>query len=134
MVSKKLLASVVVYTIGAVYDYLLTYEYVVVKGEFVELNPFMKNFIYTAPLWMWFLRDFLFLGIIVAFALGLRYLILSSSKNEPPMVKAKLERIASKYWVIVAAVAVVRLLPGIHNTLLIVFGFETPLNHLFMMF
>jgi len=123
-----------VYILGTVCDYLLTYKYVVVEGRFTEANPFLRDFIYANPLWMWFLRDFLFLVLIVAAALGYRWLILYLSRNEPPARRARLTWIASKYWVIVMAAVAVRLLPGVHDMLLIVFGWESPLSRLYMFF
>jgi len=132
--NRRLAASMMVYILGTVCDYLLTYKYVVVEGRFMEANPFLRDFIYVNPLWMWFLRDFLFLVLIVAAALGCRWLILHLSRNEPPARRARLTWIASKYWVIVMAVAVVRLLPGVHNVLLIVFGWGSPLSRLYVFF
>jgi len=133
-VNRKLVASMIVYVLGTAWDYLLTYKYVVVEGRFMEANPFLRDFIYANQLWMWFLRDFLSLVLIVAVAWGYRWLILYLSRNKPPARRARLTWIASKYWVIVMVVGIVRLLPGVHNTLLIVFGWESPLSRLYMFF
>jgi len=133
-VNKISLTSVIIYIFGTISDDLLTYKYVVVDHRLVEATPFARNFVYSEPLWMWFVRDFVFLAIAIAIALGYRKLILYLSRNDPPARKDKLERLASKYWVILLVVAVIRMLPGIHNTLLVVFGWESPLTRLYLPF
>ena len=55
-------------------------------------------------------------------------LLLWLSRNDPPLRRARILRIASKYWVIVFVVAVVRFLPVVHNLLLLCFGYESPLS------
>jgi len=104
---------------------------VVVTGRYREANPFAAPFI-VQPLYMWFLRDFAFLALAVAASLGCRKLILWLSRNDPPPRRARIARAASRYWVIVFATSTVRLLPMIHNLLLLLFGYESPLTQIFL--
>lgn len=126
MKSRSLLIPVLLYVVGATGDNLLTYWFVVVRRDFYEANPFVAPFIYSHPLYMWFLRDLAALALVIALALGYRKIILTLS----PPNRARLFRIASKYWIIVLAASIARILPVIHNLLLIFFGIETPLSKL----
>jgi len=125
---QKLLIAVLLFVAGSVADNLMTYWLVVVRGDFLEANSFTAPFIYSQPLYMWFVRDFAFLVLIIAASLGYKQLMLYLSRNDPPSKRAKIIRIASRYWVIVLTVATIRLLPAIHNALVIVVGYESPLS------
>jgi len=127
---RKLLVAVLLFVIGSVGDNLTTYWMVVVTGRYREANPFAAPFI-VQPLYMWFLRDFAFLALAVAASLGCRELILWLSRNNPPPRRARIIRAASRYWIIVFAVGIVRLLPMIHNLVLLGTGYESPLSSFF---
>ena len=120
--------SVILYVLGAVGDNLFTYRYVVIEQKLFEANPFTAPRIYTQPLWVWFVYDFIALALTLVIAYGIRRLLLWLSRNDPPPVKARIAGIASKYWVIIMVVGIVRFLPVIHNLLLLLFGYESPLS------
>lgn len=107
--------AVVLFAVGSVVDNLITYYLVVVAGVARELNPLARSFIFTHPLWMWFLRDFIGFAIATIVGLAYWYLIDSSTRRF--------------WWVIPLVVGVCRLLPAIHNVLAII-GYETPLYRL----
>jgi len=125
---KWLWTAVVLYVLGAVGDNLLTYRYVVVEHRFVEANPFVAPRVYSQPLWLWFVYDFVALAITFAITFGCYKLIVWLSRNDPPMRRARVLRIASKYWTIVMVAGVVRFMPVVHNLLLLCFGYESPLS------
>ena len=125
---RKLLIAVLLFVVGSIADNLMTYWLVVVRGDFFEANPFTAPFIYSQPLYMWFVRDFAFLTLIIAASLGYKQLMLYLSRNDPLSRRARIIRIASRYWVIVLTVAAVRLLPAIHNVLVVATGYESPLS------
>jgi len=125
---KPLLIAVVLFVLGAVGDNLFTYKYVVVEHRFYEANPFTAPRIFTQPLWIWFVYDFIALVLTLAIAYGYYKFMVWLSRNDPPLRRARILRIASKYWVIVFVVAVIRFLPLIHNLLLLCFGYESPLS------
>lgn len=122
-----LLIAVALFIIGSIGDNLLTYKYVVVEGVYGEANPFTASRIFSQPLWMWFVYDFAGLVAVVALALGYRVLMLWLSRRDPLWRRERIRRIASKYWVIVMVVAGIRLLPVVHNLLILAFGVESPL-------
>ena len=124
---RKLLLAILLFAVGSVTDNLMTYWLVVVRGVFSEANPFVAPFIYSQPLYMWFLRDFAFLALIIVASLGYKKLMLYLSGNEPPARRARVVKVASYYWVPVFTVSAVRILPVIHNVLLITTGYESPL-------
>ena len=126
MGNRYIALSVVLYVAGSVSDNLMTWWFVVHTGKFVELNPFMRGFIASYPLWVWFLRDLAGFAAIVFASLAFRWFVLRSSVREPPDVRVKLESIAGKYWVIPLTAASFRLLPAIHDALTVA-GYETPL-------
>jgi len=127
---KWLRLAAVLYAIGAIGDNLLTYKYVVVEHRFYEANPFTAPRVYTQPLWMWFIYDFIGFVLALAIAFGYYKLMHWLSRRDPPSRRARVLRIASKYWVIVLVISVIRFLPVIHNVLLVFFGIETPLSEL----
>ena len=120
--------AVILYALGAVGDNLFTYKYVVVEHRFIEANPFTAPRIFTQSLWVWFVYDFIALALTLVIAYGIRRLLLWLSRNDPLPVKARIAGIASKYWVIIMVVGIVRFLPVIHNLLLLLFGYESPLS------
>jgi len=122
--------AVVLYSLGALGDNLLTYKYVVVERRFYEANPFTAPRVYTQPLWMWFLYDLAAFVFALVAALGYYRLMLWLSRRDPPSRRARILRVASKYWAIVLFISIIRFLPVIHNVLLIYFGIETPLSEL----
>ena len=123
---RWLLLSSIFYVIGSIIDNLTTYWLVIVEGRFQEANPFIAPFIYTQPLYMWFIRDALFFLLIVAIALGCRYLIDYLSRRDPPERRARNLKIASRWWIIVLVASIARLYPVAHNCLVLM-GFEPPL-------
>ena len=125
---KWLIFSIILFIIGSLGDNFLTYKYVVLERKFFEANPFTAPRVYTQPLWMWFVYDFIALALTLAVAFGYRNLMVWLSRNDSPMKRARVLRIASKYWVIVMVVAVVRFMPVVHNLLLLCFGYESPLS------
>ena len=125
---RKLLAAILLFVAGSVADNLMTYWLVVARGVYSEANPFVAPFIYSQPLYMWFVRDFAFLALIIAASLGYKQLMLYLSRNDPPSKRARINRIASRYWIIVLTVATIRLLPAIHNVLVVATGYESPLS------
>jgi len=122
-----LLATVLLFAVGSATDNLMTYWLVVVRGDFCEANPFVASFVYSQPLYMWFVRDFVFLALTIAISLGCKRLILWLSRSDPPSRRAGIAKMAFRHWIIVLTVAVARLLPAIHNVLLVATGYESPL-------
>ena len=122
--------SVALYAAGSVLDNLLTWWFVVIEKRFYEANPFAAPYVYTEPLYMWFVRDALFFLFVVAIGFGYRYLMDFLSRRDPPDVRAKVLRVASRWWVIPLVAAVLRILPVIHNTLALL-GIETPLPRVY---
>jgi len=127
---KRLLFSIILFIIGSLGDNFLTYKYVVLERKFFEANPFTAPRVYTQPLWMWFIYDFAGLLLTLAIAFGYYKLMLWLSRRDPPWKRARIVRIASKYWLIVLIVAVLRFSPVVHNLLLICFGYESPLPNI----
>ena len=128
---RKLLVAVLLFTAGSVADNLMTYWWVVVRGDFSEANPFVVSFIYSQPLYMWFLRDFAVLVLVIFTSLCCKKLILYLSRSDPPLKRAKALRVASWHWVIVLTVALIRFSAVIHNTLVVTIGYESPLTSLY---
>jgi len=64
---KRLAPAVSLYVLGSVVDYLTTYYLVFVRG-LNEINPFVAPLLYSG-MWMWVLRDFAFLGLVVSMLL-----------------------------------------------------------------
>ena len=124
---RFLILAILLFVAGSVADNLLTYWLIFIRGDCFEANPFAAPFIYTQPLWMWFLRDFLGLGLIVAVSFAVKCFVLFLAEKTPPPSRGRIARVASKYWIIVLISAVARMLPAIHNMLLAVFGYESPL-------
>ena len=125
--------SAILFAAGSVVDNLLTYWFVVAEGRFFEANPFTAPFIYSQPLYMWFVRAVLFYLFAVAIGLVYRYLMHFLSRGYPPDVRAEALKMASRWWVIPFVVAVIRILPVIHNTLALL-GIETPLPRVYDLF
>ena len=123
---RYLTLSVLLFVAGSVTDNLMTWWFVICTGRYVELNPFMCDFITSYPLWVWFLRDLAGFAAVVLASLAFRWFVLRSSVREPPDVRVRLESIASKYWVIPLTAASFKLLPAIHDALTVA-GYETPL-------
>ena len=123
---RYLTLSVLLYVAGSVTDNLMTWWFVTCTGRYVELNPFMRGFITSYPLWVWFLRDLAGFAAVVFASLAFRWFVLRSSVREPPEVRVRLESIAGKYWVIPLTAASFRFLPAIHDALTVA-GYETPL-------
>jgi len=126
--------AAVLFALGSLGDNLLTYKYIVLERRFYEANPIVAARIYTQPLWIWFIYDFIGFMVALALAFGYYRLMHLLSRRDPPWKRERVLRIASKYWVIVLGVAIVRFLPVIHNILVICFGIETPLPNLFYFF
>jgi len=117
--ARCVIASALAFTLGSVLDNVLTYEYVVAEGRFSEANPFLKEFIYIRPLWMWFLRDFTFLAAVTVTLWGL-YRI--SALTSP-----RASAVLSRWWVVLVVLSMLRILPAVHNLILVATGYETPL-------
>jgi len=121
------LIAIVLFLLGSLGDNLLTYKYIVLEHRFSEANPIAESRIFVQPLWMWFVYDFVDLVITLGLAFGYYRLMLWYSRKKPLWKRKKILKIASKYWIIVFVVAIIRVLPVIHNVLLLCFGIETPL-------
>jgi len=128
-VGRALACSLALFSVGSLLDNLLTYELVVVLGLFREANPFVAPFVYGAPLWLWFVRDFAVFGLVVLASWSMSRLILRLSRFDPPPRRARNERIASCWWLVPLCVAALRLLPTIHNAL-IACGIPSPISAL----
>jgi len=110
---RRVVLSVLIYIVAACADNLLTY-YCVVIGDYYEANPFAAVMVYSQPLWVWFLSDFL----VIAAVVGVSYLYYTVFRRYS---------VVARYWLIIFAVAIARLLPVIHNIVLLLTGYETPL-------
>ena len=108
---------VLLFLVGSVLDNLLTYRYVVLEHRFAEVNPFAAPFVYSRPLYTWFLRDAV--GLLAVLGLYLA-------------ARAALERLrpgwGSRATAVVAVPAIARIAPVVHNVLLLLFGIESPLT------
>ena len=119
--------SSVIYVLGAVLDNLLTYRYVVLERVFVEANPLAVERVYTAPLWLWFVEDFAVYLAVLAMVCGYCRLCLYAARRKPSKREWFIKEARVSWWILVAA-AIMRLLPVVHNTLVLLFGIETPFS------
>lgn len=122
------MAAAILFVVSSTLDNITTYEFVVVRGEYVEANPFLVPFIYTQPLHIWFLRDALLLALLVVEALAFRWLLLRLYRRRPQA--QALMKLADSHWVIVAAAALFKAAAAAHNLLLVTLDIETPLPQL----
>ena len=119
------------YVLGAIIDNVLTYLYAVKVGLYREANPLRAPLVYGYPLWCWFLVDFACLAFILSVSLLYRRMVLRFACKEVDANKRRRHLwLAEKWWIAPAIMASLRLLPVIHNLLLIYFGVETPLPQL----
>ena len=63
---RRVAIGVALFVAGMAGDNLLTYEYVVRRGIVDEANPVVELVWLGKPLWAWFLRDLVFLALILA--------------------------------------------------------------------
>ena len=130
----KIRLLVGIYGLGSLFDNSTTYIYAVKLGLYREANPLRIPVVYGYPLWMWFLVDFACLALILVASLLYRRMVLKfADKEANPKRRARHLWLAEKWWIAPAIMASLRLLPVIHNLLLIYFGFETPLPKLICM-
>jgi len=106
------------YIAGVLADDILTYLYVVELRMFGEANP-MNIFVNSGlPLWTWILVDMFVLFITLA--MHRLYIAYMDRKN-----LGRIGRIVA--YTSLTSLTAIRLLPAIHNALLLFFGIETPL-------
>jgi len=114
----------ILYVIGALGDNIFTYYYVRLWRLFPEANPFREYQVYTQPLWTWFIRDFLMLGVAIALTFAYKKLM----ERDPRTIK-----LTDKAWVILAVTATARFIPVVHNFLTL-YGIDSPLDDIYRIF
>jgi len=109
---------IILYIVGALVDDVLTYRYVVELRMFAEANP-TNIFVNSGlPLWAWIAIDmFILLAILAMYRLYIAYMDRRGV--------GRIGRIVA--YASLASLTAIRMLPAIHNTLLLFFGIETPL-------
>jgi len=112
------------YVASSLADNIFTYYYVRVLALLVEANPFRAYQVYTQPLWTWFIRDFIVLGIAIVVTFAYKKLM----ERDPRTIK-----FANMAWIILAVVAITRFIPVVHN-LLVLFGVRSPLADIYKVF
>jgi len=109
---------IILYIVGALLDDMLTYRYVVELRMFAEANP-TNIFVNSGlPLWTWIAVDMLILLAILA--LHKLYITYMDRRGV-----GRIGRIVA--YASLASLTAIRMLPAIHNVLLIFFGIETSL-------
>ena len=115
--TRKLSLFSLLYVVASLLDISFTYIYIVKLGLYSEANPFMANLVFTQPPYVLYALDMLILTLVLSVTLAYRRLV----------VRVGVSKVADKCWVILATAAINRLLPGIHNVILLTTGYETPL-------
>lgn len=131
----KLKLPLAIYLVGALVDDALTYLYVKLWGIYAEANPIIALHLLDKPLWMWGLKELAGVAIAVAMCFGYRGLIESLiariSNPKPSKACMKILNCMKDGWLWpLWLAAVIRLLPAIHNVLLIFFNVESPLSRI----
>lgn len=119
---KKIIYATLLYIFASALDISTTYYNINFLG-YRELNPHTTYiiYIYDYPLWIWFLRDLTVWVLIVFTAVGMKKLIEWIGKRiGNPGFSSR----SRHYHIIMWLPAITRLVPGIHNLLLAVYGIE----------
>ena len=124
--TRKLLLFGLLYIAASSLDVSFTHIFIVKLGLYSEANPFMASLVFTQPPYVLFAFDMLILVLVLSVTLAYRRLV----------VRVGVSKVADKCWIILASAAINRLLPGIHNVILLTTGYETPLpliiRHMYM--
>ena len=130
--SSLLAFSTALYLCSSLADILLTYYLVVIVRSmngvvFYEVNPFAREFLLNLPLWLWFAFDASGFALFTLVAFAYRRLVVRLAMSEgDPRRRRRLLRISSLWIAVPCMMAGIRLLPVIHNVL-VLFGYRTPL-------
>ena len=121
MDSRGVVVAVLLYCLSALSDSLIS-VYMVSRLGFVELNPHMAPILGTSTHFV--METLAFLTLISLMYVMRRALLLAARKSDQEAIR----RVAERTWIMLLPPAVLRWIAVIHNLILLLTGWESPLS------
>jgi len=129
---KSIWLPSIIFIVAALIDDLTTYICVKVFNMYGEANIIVDLYFLDNPA-IWVVSEVMVLVLVIVLAVFYRKLIeiiIKNTRKDNMQSMKIINFLASRWTWIVWFVAIIRILPIIHNALLIFFGIETPLSSL----